>query len=338
MRNLGPEERIHAVFATLGACLFVAPFVSGFAARVGGLGNYDVSSDSEALGKPSWNERACGRDTRRRAIVGLRPDGGSELSASALCFRDGKPQCVIIRENLVEVTPRVTFDGRVLQTSSEPIHNSVTGEAFTLLRVWPPDPIDATPPIGRAWVVTGRARRKRFESPRDEAFNATRKNTPSKPRRASEGWLFENLFEPVGEAVPLLLLRDPDVAREVNNAVALIRSHMDGVKANRLVMRLGNCITRATYNPNDMEVMTEVISTLGLKRCQSMLQAISREFDVDEKTGGVQVSEAPNDGANAIDDGAARRRRSPEGSTSAEEDDGDVVEGPEISSLNPRDP
>jgi hypothetical protein len=75
----------------------------------------------------------------------------------------------------------------------------------------------------------------------------------------------DDTFAQVGEAVPLLFLDDPEVTREVNAVVSLIRNKMDGVKANHLVMRLGNCITYATFNPSDMEAMTKVVATMGMK-------------------------------------------------------------------------
>ena len=71
--------------------------------------------------------------------------------------------------------------------------------------------------------------------------------------------------------MPLLFLENAEVAREVNSVVSLIARNMDGVKANRLVMRLGNCITKATYNARDMADMKEVARTMGMKLCEKML-------------------------------------------------------------------
>ena len=72
----------------------------------------------------------------------------------------------------------------------------------------------------------------------------------------------------------LLFLRDPETAREVNDATSLIRHNINGVLANRLVMRIGNCIARATFNENDNAVMLDLTATVGMRRCQRMLSAL----------------------------------------------------------------
>ena len=81
-------------------------------------------------------------------------------------------------------------------------------------------------------------------------------------------------FKPVGESVALLFLRDPETAREVNDATSLIRHNINGVLANRLVMRIGNCIARATFNENENAVMLDLTATVGMRRCQRMLSAL----------------------------------------------------------------
>jgi hypothetical protein len=327
IQNLGLEN-VTKVFAALAAILGLTPFASSLVVRAMQLGNNDIATGEMIIA----GKGRVGKDKVRNldlGIVGFRADGGSELSASALCFKDNQPQELIIRENLVEVTPRVTFDDRVLQSTSELICDSVTGEMFTVLCVHPPESIDGIPPIGRAWLVAGYTRRKHVS----KCAGLAKKEIRSRLRLVDS----VHTFEPVGEAVPILLLPDPEAVQEVNNAVTFVLLHMDVVKANRFVMRLVNCITRATYNPNDMEVMIEVVSTLGLKRCEEILHAMSREFELEKNCGVIEMSVAPNDGTIAMHDGKARCRwRSTKSSTSENEDNGDEVDGPDMSSLQAR--
>ena len=49
----------------------------------------------------------------------------------------------------------------------------------------------------------------------------------------------------------------------MNKVVALVRKKMDGVKANKLAMRLGNCVTESTYNARDVDAMLEEVDADG---------------------------------------------------------------------------
>lgn len=267
----------------------------------------------------------------------------TELSASALCFRGPAPQCVTVRGVSPGVSLRVTYEGHVLRTTSEFIRDAESGAVHTLLRVWPPfcEPetygahIDrksasatyvdrpSPPPFGRAWVSSGYVR---------ESVSL------AKEKRASRE--LETTFETTGEATALLFLLDPETAREVNNAVMLIRHNMSSVLANRLVMRMGNCITRATFNLNEITVMTEVTATMGMVRCERMLTAFRAR--VAGEANAAELSQAGPDvsrglgavgaeGTRAFSGRRGRRaargaRESPEESDS---DDADVVDGPE---------
>lgn len=258
----------------------------------------------------------------------------TELSASALCFRGPAPQCVTVRGVSPGVSLRVTYEGHVLRTTSEFIRDAESGAVHTLLRVWPPfcEPetfpktasgdVDrpSPPPFGRAWVSSG----------------YVRESVPKKKeKRASPSRELETTFETTGEATALLFLLDPETAREVNNAVMLIRHNMSSVLANRLVMRLGNCITRATFNLNENQVMTEVTATMGMVRCERMLAAFRAR--VAGEANAAELSQAGTFSRGAAAEGtrafSSRGRRAARGARESPEesdsDDADVVDGPE---------
>jgi hypothetical protein len=172
----------------------------------------------------------CGAAPEEDDAASAKTDGFTpELSASALCFRGSASQCVTVRGVPFGVSLRVTFEGRVLRTTGELIRDAESGAARTLLRIWPPEPEsgvgvgDVTPfdrgqsegrfeaPFGRAWVSAGYVL-ERAAGRKDAARVETRLT-----------------FKPVGESVALLFLRDPETAREVNDATSLIRDNMNGV-------------------------------------------------------------------------------------------------------------
>ena len=255
-----------------------------------------------------------------------------ELSASALCFYGSAPQCVTVRGVPLGVSLRVTFEGHVLRTSSEFIRDAESGAVHTLLRVWPPEPetgapgksasgdVDrpSLPPFGRAWVSSGYVRENAVGvSSRNVSKNASRETT----------------FETTGAALALLFLLDPETVREVNNAVMLIQHNMNSVLANRLVMRMGNCITRATYNVNDYQVMTEVTATMGMVRCERMLRAFCAR--VAGEANAAELSQAGTSSRGAAAKGTRRGRRAAyaargtESPDLSDSDDADAVDGPE---------
>jgi hypothetical protein len=138
----------------------------------------------------------------------------------------------------------------------------------------------------------------------------------------------EDPFGRVGGAVPLLFMPNAETALEVNEVVEVARKKMDGANANNLVMRLGNSITRATYNARDVDAMMEVIVAMGMKRCEAMLRDLAAEQS-DFRSG--DVSKAPScKGAKGQYDYSrdVRRRRRVSWKTSSSSEDRDVVEGP----------
>jgi hypothetical protein len=314
IEELGGLENVPRVFTTVAVVLGLAPFVSSLVVR---LGKWDFATHFVPDPGSGGQETASGLP----ATVGLREDGGLELSASAVCFRGSEPQFVVIRQSLAGVSPRVTFDGRVLRSSHEPIIDSHTGETHTLLRVFPPRCPNEDTPVGLAWVITG------YDA-KHSAGSFTRTSAPLGGARKHADFSAEDSFRPVGEAVPLLFLKDAEVALEVNKVVALVRKKMDGVKANKLAMRLGNCVTESTYNARDVDAMLEVVAAMGLKRCEAMLRDLAAE-QASFRTG--DVSEAPScKGAKAqyhnVRD--VRRRRTHSRKVSSSSEDNDVVEGP----------
>ena len=278
-------------------------------------------------------EDAAAREALSAGTDGFTP----ELSASALCFRGSASQCVMVRGVPLGVSLRVTFEGRVLRTTGEASAARV-GAARTLLRVWPPEPEsgvdvgDGTPfdrdrgqsegqfetPFGRAWVSPGYVL-ERATGRKGDARAETRLT-----------------FKPVGESVALLFLRDPETAREVNDATSLIRHNINGVLANRLVMRIGNCIARATFNENENAVMLDLTATVGMRRCQRMLSALLARRVQEGEGEDDDISQAkplrPSGGA-AEGTRAGRGRIAAPGPGGGESpgssDDSDAVDGPE---------
>jgi hypothetical protein len=297
--------------------LGLAPFVSSLVVR---LGKWDFATHFVPDPGSGGQETASGEP----ATVGLREDGGSELSASAICFRGPEPQFVVIRQSLAGVSPRVTFDGRVLRSSSEPIIDSRTGEMNTLLRVFPPRSSKGDTPIGTAWVTTGYCTKRSPKSFTRDLGLSSRLGCDEKAQSADA----EDPFGRVGGAVPLLFMPNAETALEVNEVVEVARKKMDGANANNLVMRLGNSITRATYNARDVDAMMEVIVAMGMKRCEAMLRDLAAEQS-DFRSG--DVSKAPScKGAKGQYDYSrdVRRRRRVSWKTSSSSEDRDVVEGP----------
>ena len=314
MEELGGQENVPRVFTTVAVVLALAPFVSSLVVR---LGKFDfaprVDPDPEARGRKAASGKPAMMTNERAAdeVSGLNP----ELSATAICFQGPQgpePQTVVVRHSLAGVSPRVTFDGRVLESSGEPIDPSArVDETRVLLRVFPPGSPNRSPnrkaPIGRAWVTAG---------------SVIGGNVGLKSADADRG----DLFRPVGEAVPLLFLPDAKTAREVNEMVALVRKKTGDVYANQMLAALGNCITRATYNARDLDAMMEVVAAMGAKRCEAMLRNLAEEADF--QTG--EASGAPSwkaaKGQYRERDVSCRRVRYSVSTSSSE--DTDVVEGP----------
>jgi hypothetical protein len=220
---------------------------------------------------------------------------------------------VVVRHSLAGVSPRVTFDGRVLESSGEPIDEPRVDETRTLLRVFPPGSSNRNAPIGRAWVTAGYSKRRPAGS---VIRNVGLKSADADP----------DLFQPVGEAVPLLFLPDAKTAREVNEAVALVRKKRGGVYANQLLARLGNCITRATYNARDRDAMMEVVAAMGMKRCEAMLRDLAEEAAF--LTGDASGAPSRKVAKRQYRERDVRRRRGPYSKSTSSSEDNDVVEGP----------
>ena len=311
MEELGGQENVPRVFTTVAVVLALAPFVSSLVVRLGRLDfAARVAPDPEARGRKAASGQPAMMTNERAAdeVSELNP----ELSASAICFQGPEPQTVVVRHSLAGVSPRVTFDGRVLESSGEPIDEPRVDETRTLLRVFPPGSPNRNAPIGRAWVTVGYPKRRPAGS---VIRNVDLKSADADP----------DLFQPVGKAVPLLFLPDAKTTREVNEVVALVRKKMGGVYANQLLARLGNCITRATYNARDLDAMMEVVAAMGMKRCEAMLRDLAEETDF--LTG---VSWAPSRKAakGQYRERDVRRRREPYSKSTSSSEDNDVVEGP----------
>lgn len=278
-------------------------------------------------------EDAAAREALSAGTDGFTP----ELSASALCFRGSASQCVMVRGVPLGVSLRVTFEGRVLRTTGELIRDAESGAARTLLRVWPPEPESGVDERGDGTPFDRRESERHFETPFGRAWVSPGYVLERAAGRKGDARAETRLtFKPVGESVALLFLRDPETAREVNDATSLIRHNINGVLANRLVMRIGNCIARATFNENDNAVMLDLTATVGMRRCQRMLSAL-RARRVQEGEGeDANISQAkplrPSGGA-AEGTRAGRGRSAAPGPGGGESpgssDDSDAVDGPE---------
>ena len=313
-------ENVPRVFLTVAVVLGLAPFVSSLVARLGKrVFAARFVPDPEARGREAASGKPAIMTIDRVAdTAGPREDGSLELSASAFCFQGPEPLSVVIRQSLSGVSLRVTFDGRVLRSSNDPIIDSHTGETHTLLRVFPPDSWNGDTPVGRAWVVTGyQEKGSAGSSPGDREGTETRDDAGTDPCR------------PVGAAAPLLFLPDAETALEVNAMVALVRKKMDGVNADKLLLRLGNCITRATNNARDMVAMIDAVTAMGMKRCEAMLRGLATEqtsFRAGDVSQAPACKGAKREGHTSRD--IRRRRRRSHKLSSASEDNDDVVEGP----------
>ena len=277
------------------------------------------------------------KDAAREALSAKTDGFTPELSASALCFRGSASQCVTVRGVPFGVSLRVTFEGRVLRTTGELIRDAESGAARTLLRVWPPEPESGVDERGDGTPFDRRESERHFETPFGRAWVSPGYVLERAAGRKGDARAETRLtFKPVGESVALLFLRDPETAREVNDATSLIRHNINGVLANRLVMRIGNCIARATFNENDNAVMLDLTATVGMRRCQRMLSAL-RARRVQEGEGeDADISQAkplrPSGGA-AEGTRAGRGRSAAPGRGGGESpgssDDSDAVDGPE---------
>ena len=312
MEELGGQENVPRVFTTVTVVVALAPFVSSLVVRLGKLDFAPrVDPDPEARGRKAASGQPAMMTNERAAdeFSELNP----ELSASAICFQGPEPQTVVVRHSLAGVSPRVTFDGRVLESSGEPIDEPRVDETRTLLRVFPPGSPNRNAPIGRAWVTAGYSKRRPAGS---VIRNVGLKSADADP----------DLFQPVGEAVPLLFLPDAKTALEVNEAVALVRKKMGGVYANQLLARLGNCITRATYNARDLDAMMKVVAAMGMKRCEAMLRDLAEEAAF--LTGDASGAPSRKVAKRQYRERDVRRRRGPYSKSTSSSEDNDVVEGP----------
>ena len=367
-RSLGPEEDVPERFASLAVAVAVAPFASrlavcafrldgappsaptaGVADRALAEGTTDPKTKAgreEGDGADGAMTRALdgaaarlsGADAARDAVSSR--DGSvagrcpPELSASALCFHDRASQSVTVRGVPYGVSLRVTFEGHVLRTTSEYLRDAESGSARVFLCVWPPGPEGGDPgdsgsgdrgvpcprPFGRAWVCPGHVHESVRGGGRDTCAASV-----------------ATTFKPVGEAAPLLFLRDPETADELNDATTLIRRNINAASANRLVARMGNCIARATSNASEIEVMTEVAAALGMVRCERMLRSLRARFagehSAAELSQACEGPPAPGGGA-AEGTRAARKRRVAretrgDASLGTSSDDADAVDGPQ---------
>ena len=323
LEELGGVENVPRLFTIVAMVLALMPFVLTVIVRLGKLDLAANFPDPEARGREAASGKPAMMTNERVAdTVGLREDGGTELSASAFCVHRSEPLSVVIRQSLSGVSLRVTFDGRVLRSSNDPIIDSHTGETHTLLRVFPPEAPNQDTPIGRAWVITGY--QKKYAG--SDTQNLGPSARLSGGRKSADD---EDLFQPVGQAVPLLFLPDLSVALEVNKVCALVRKNMDGVKANKLAMQLGNCITRATCNARDLEAMLEVVATMGMTRCEAMLRCLAAE-QPSLRTGDVSKAQSlkGTKGQKHTSRDVRRKRRLSHKHSSSSEDNDDVVEGP----------
>lgn len=254
----------------------------------------------------------------RRSVIGLADDGSSVLESCAVSLRGDEARCIIVQAPLEGTTLRVIFDGRSLPCSTQRLSRA-GNDHHTLLTVRAPtheDPDNSSssnsaPLVGLAWVVSV----QKESSGKSIRLTRSSRHSCTVDEYAGAAIFDEEKVTLVGAGVPLLLVPSADVAEEINAGAVTIRQKLDASKANKFILRMGNCITPATANPEDLTAVLEVTRALGMHLTEQLLM----QMHFSERQMVSQVS------------GASARRGVLDGFddvTSHDNSEGDVVEGP----------
>jgi len=254
----------------------------------------------------------------RRSIIGLADDGSSVLESCAVFLRGDEPRCIIVQAPLEGTTLRVLFDGQSLPCSTQ--HFGRAGnDRCTLLTVRAPtheesdnsSSSDSAPLVGLAWVVSV----QKESSGKSVRPTRSSRHSCTVEKYAGAAIFDEEKIKQVGAGVPLLLVPSADVAEEINAAAATIRQKLDASKANKFILRIGNCITPATANPEDLTAVLEVTRALGMHLSEDLL--MQKHFSERHMVSQVSGASARRGVVDRFDD-----------MPSNDNSKGDVVEGP----------
>ena len=211
-------------------------------------------------------------------IKGFAADGSTMLSQDAICLLDpggdGRPVTVRVHERLRGCTLRVALRGRTLPSITEADERH-GGDTTLVIPIPRPEDISPKELVGCAWVFAvldpeAESQPRSVDSPR----SGTRNRRSGRSRRggadASSPDPDANPVQ-IGVSVPLLLVPDKATASEIADAVRTIRSDLGDAQAVRFVTRLGNCVSPATINDDDLGAAMEVTKVLDMRLTERML-------------------------------------------------------------------
>ena len=248
-------------------------------------------------------------------IKGFAADGSTMLSQNAICLLDpggdGRPVTVRVHERLRGCTLRVALRGRTIPSITEADERH-GGDTTLVIPIPRPEDISSKELVGCARVFAvldpeAESQPRSVDPPRSGARNRRSGRSRRGGADASNPDPDANLVQ-IGASVPLLLVPDKATASEIADAVRTIRSDLGDAQATRFVTRLGNCVSPATINDEDLGAAMEVTKVLDMRltermMLESMFTARREDADRANRDGG---SEAGDDGEGGkYDDGGS---------------------------------
>ena len=248
-------------------------------------------------------------------IKGFAADGSTMLSQSAICLLDpggdGRPVTVRVHERLRGCTLRVALRGRTIPSITEADERH-GGDTTLVIPIPRPEDISSKELVGCARVFAvldpeAESQPRSVDPPRSGARNRRSGRSRRGGADASNPDPDANLVQ-IGASVPLLLVPDKATASEIADAVRTIRSDLGDAQATRFVTRLGNCVSPATINDEDLGAAMEVTKVLDMRltermMLESMFTARREEGARANRDGG---SEAGDGGGGGDDDGGSQ--------------------------------
>ena len=198
-------------------------------------------------------------------IKGFAADGSTMLSQNAICLLDpggdGRPVTVRVHERLRGCTLRVALRGRTIPSITEADERH-GGDTTLVIPIPRPEDISPKELVGCAWVFAvldpeAESQPRSVDPPRSGARNRRSGRSRRGGADASNPDPDANLVQ-IGASVPLLLVPDKATASEIADAVRTIRSDLGDAQATRFVTRLGNCVSPATINDEDLGAAMEL--------------------------------------------------------------------------------
>ena len=248
-------------------------------------------------------------------IKGFAADGSTTLSQDAICLLDpggdGRPVTVRVHERLRGCTLRVALRGRTIPSMTEADERH-GGDTTLVIPIPRPEDISPKELVGCAWVFAvldpeAESQPRSVDSPRSGARNRRSGRSRRGGADASSPDPDANLVQ-IGASVPLLLVLDKATASEIADAVRTIRSDLGDAQATRFVTRLGNCVSPATINDDDLGAAMEVTKVLDMRltermMLESMFTARREEGARANRDGGSEAGDGDGDEAGDDDGG-----------------------------------